>query len=257
MNEAQLYFVGGLSELIPSGKRKTPIIYQFTHRTSIKHIIESYGVPHTEVNQIIINNATNVDFSYILENGDMVEIVPSGGVGNNSDYSLQKSIKTPPTFILDTHLGKLAKYLRVLGFDALYHNDYKDETLAQTASEESRILLSRDRRLLMRKIICYGYLIRSLDPYEQLLEVAKRFRLIRYSHPFNRCLRCNYPLESIAKEEIIDRLEPLTKKYYQKFKICPNCSQIYWMGSHYKKMLLLIDRLKKDYDKWASFEFPL
>lgn len=248
MNKAKLYFIGGLYELIPSRKRETPIIYKFIYKTSIKHIIESIGVPHTEVNQIIING-TNVDFSYILENGDVVEIIPSGLGENRTGFSLQGSINTTPTFILDNHLGKLAKYLRVLGFDALYRNDYKDETLAEIASEEARILLSRDRRLLMRKIIYYGYLVRSLDPYEQLLEVTNRFRLISYLYPFNRCLRCNYPLESIAKEEIIDRLEPLTKKYYQKFKICPKCSQIYWRGSHYEKMLSLIDQLKKDYDK--------
>ena len=141
-----------------------------------------------------------------------------------------------PRFVLDNHLGRLAAYLRMLGFDSLYRNNYNDEELVETSQREERILLSRDRRLLMRKAVSHGYCLRSLDSLEQLTEVIQRFDLTSRIMPFHRCLRCNHPLEPVAKEAVLDRLELLTKLYFNEFQICPACKQIYWMGSHYEKM---------------------
>jgi uncharacterized protein with PIN domain len=134
----------------------------------------------------------------------------------------------------------------MLGFDCLYRSDYEDEELAETAQREGRILLSRDRRLLMRKAVTYGYCLRSLDSLEQLTEVIQRFELTTHIQPFHRCLRCNHPLEPVAKEAILDRLEPLTRLYFDEFQICPACKQIYWKGSHYEKMEKLIEQLLED-----------
>ena len=151
-----------------------------------------------------------------------------------------------PRFLLDNHLGRLAAYLRMLGFDCLYEIDYDDEELAEILQKDERILLSRDRRLLMRKVVTLGYCPRSLDSLEQLTEVIQRFDLTKRIAPFHRCLRCNHPLEPVSKEAVLDRLEPLTKLYFYEFQICPSCKQIYWKGSHYERMQNLIQQMIGD-----------
>lgn len=150
--------------------------------------------------------------------------------------------------VLDNHLGRLAAYLRMLGFDTLYRNDYSDEELAALLAEDSRILLTRDRRLLMRKVVRYGYCLRSLDPLEQLREVIRRFDLLRRKRPFHRCLRCNHPLERVEKSAILDRLEPKTKVYYEEFVRCPACDQIYWQGSHFERMQAMVTEISAQPD---------
>jgi uncharacterized protein with PIN domain len=149
-----------------------------------------------------------------------------------------------PRFVLDCHLGRLTAQMRMLGFDCLYENDFNDEQLTEIAIQEERILLTRDRRLLMRKVIQHGYCLRSLDPLEQLTEIIRRFELTDSIQPFHRCLRCNHPLEPAEKESIIDRLEPLTKLYFDEFHICPACGQIYWKGSHYDQMVKVVEEIK-------------
>ena len=146
-------------------------------------------------------------------------------------------------FLHDNHLGRLAAYLRMLGFDCLYRNDYQDQELTEIQQGEERILLTRDRRLLMRKAVADGYCLRSLNSFEQLREVVQRFDLTRHMLPFHRCLRCNHLLEPVDKEAILDRLERLTKRYFDQFHICPACGQIYWKGSHYERMEKLVEEI--------------
>ena len=148
--------------------------------------------------------------------------------------------------MLDGHLGRLASHLRMLGLDCLYNNGYEDEELVQISVEDGRILLTRDRLLLMHKVVTQGYLLRSLDSNEQLHEVVHRYALAQWVKPFQRCLRCNHLLESVAKKTVLERLEPLTKKYYDEFKLCPACNQVYWKGSHYERMLQLIEKVSKE-----------
>ena len=150
-----------------------------------------------------------------------------------------------PRFLLDCHLGRLTAHLRMLGFDCLYQNDYEDSNMAGIVQHEERILLTRDRRLLMRKVILHGYCLRSLNSLEQLTEVIHRFDLMNKIQPFHRCLRCNHLLEAVEKDTILHRLEPLTKLYFDKFHICPACRQIYWKGSHYEQMQNLIKQITK------------
>jgi uncharacterized protein with PIN domain len=149
-----------------------------------------------------------------------------------------------PHFVLDCHLGRLTAHLRMLGLDCLYRSDFEDAQLADISVKEDRILLTRDRRLLMQKTITRGYLVRSLDSGEQLRETVKRYQLTEWIKPFRRCLRCNHPLETVSKQEIEDRLEPLTKLYFDDFQICPDCNQIYWKGSHYERMQKLIEQIR-------------
>ena len=150
------------------------------------------------------------------------------------------SVDGEPRFILDGHLGRLSRRLRMLGYDCLYRADFADEDLARNAVAEARYLLSRDRRLLMRKAISRGYLVRNLDTARQLVEVARHFELLRWMTPFTRCIRCNHVLRVAAKQDVLDKLQPLTRLYYEEFRLCPTCGQVYWSGSHVEHMRKVI-----------------
>jgi uncharacterized protein len=207
------------------------ITIDFREQQSIKHLAESLGAPHPEIGRVQVNGQEGT-LNTITQDGDHVELHP-----------IPNGCRVEPRFVLDNHLGRLTAYLRMLGFDCLYQKDYYDEELAEIAQREERILLSRDRRLLMRKVIAYGYCLRSLESIEQLKEVIQRFDLAKRIAPFHRCLRCNHRLEPVEKEAVVNRLEPLTKLYFNEFQICPACKQIYWKGSHYEKMEKLIEQI--------------
>ena len=230
---AEFLFLGRLNDFLPRDQRDTALAVDFRGRQSVKHLAESLGVPHPEIGQVQVNGQVGA-LSTITQDGDRVELHP-----------ISNGCQVEPRFVLDNHLGRLAAYLRMLGFDCLYQNDFGDEEMAEIAQAEGRILLSRDRRLLMRKAVTHGYCLRSLDSLEQLSEVIRRFNLKEQIHPFHRCLRCNHPLEPVAKEVVLNRLEPLTRLYFDEFQICPACQQIYWKGSHYERMQSLIEKTQK------------
>ena len=234
MSRAYFRFLGRLNDFLPREQRGLEMVVDFHERQSIKHLAESLGVPHPEIGQLQVNGQAG-SLSTITQDGDRVEIHP-----------LPDGCRVEPRFILDNHLGRLASYLRMLGFDCLYQNDFEDEELATAAQREERILLSRDRRLLMRKAVTYGYCLRSLEPIEQLSEVIRRFDLSKRIIPFHRCPRCNHRLEPVEKEAVLDRLEPLTRLYFDEFQMCPNCRQIYWKGSHYDRMQRLIEEVTEN-----------
>lgn len=217
--------------------RKGAFSYSFEYGQSVKHLVESFGVPHTEIGQVIVNEEPS-GLEYLPQDGDRV-IMISPSLGQGLPH-------LGPRFILDNHLGRLAAYLRMLGFDCLYRNDFQDEELAQVASTDERILLTRDRRLLMRRVVVYGYCLRSLDSRCQAREVLRRYRLFDRIAPFKRCLRCNTPLVPVSKEAVLDRLQPLTRLYYDEFHLCPDCGQVYWKGSHHERMLALIAQINRD-----------
>jgi hypothetical protein len=144
-------------------------------------------------------------------------------------------------FVLDTHLGKLAAYLRLMGFDALYRNDFSDEELADTAQSEHRIVLTKDRGLLKRSQVTHGYCVRSTNPRQQLAEVVRRFDLAGAAHPFTRCLRCNGMLRPVPKEAVDHLLPPGTAERYREYAQCESCDQVYWPGSHHRRLRRLMD----------------
>lgn len=199
----------------------------------MKHLAESLGTPHPEIGRIQVNGRDEA-LGHITQDGDHVEI-----------YPIEDGCPVEPRFVLDCHLGRLTAHLRMLGFDCAYQNDFDDALMADIVQREGRILLTRDRRLLMRKIILHGYCLRSLEPLEQVREVVRRFELANKIQPFHRCLRCNHPLQAVDKEVILERLLPLTKQYFDVFHICPACGQIYWKGSHYERMRELIAQIAK------------
>jgi uncharacterized protein with PIN domain len=233
MNSANFCFRDELNDFLIPARKGAAFDYLFSENPSVKHLIEALGVPHTEVAGIRVNGGL-VNFSYRVQQDDRIEILPASQPDGEQPAP-------EPRFVLDNHLGQLATYLRMLGFDTLYRNDYQDDELAQVTAQEGRILLTRDRRLLMRKVVVHGYCIRDLEPRLQVLEVLRRFDLYEKITPFQRCLRCNHPLQPVSKESVLDRLEPLTKCYYEEFHLCPACNQVYWKGSHYERMQGLIE----------------
>ena len=243
MYTSDIRFLAELNDFLPANRKDILFRCSFKGSPSIKHLIESLGVPHTEVGLIRVNHKS-VDFSYLLKSGDQIMVYPaSAELDRLRETARSTPSQTVPRFLLDNHLGKLAIYLRILGFDVLYRNDYQDDDLVSVLNLEKCILLTRDRHLLMRKVVIFGYCVRNLDPELQLIEVAHRFNLSGKITPFHRCLRCNSPLQSIEKEAILDRLQPLTIRYYNEFHICPSCDRIYWKGSHYERMHKLISQV--------------
>jgi uncharacterized protein with PIN domain len=243
MARVQLRFYEELNDFLAPELRKVAFSHEFDRRTSVKDMIESFGVPHTEIDVILVNG-NSVDFSYIVQDGDHISVYP---VFESFDVTplmrLHPAPLRTPAFVLDTNLGKLARYLRLLGFDCLYENDYDDDTVATLASNEQRTVLTRDRALLQRRIITRGYFVREVLPRCQVKEVLSRFDLYRLVRPFSRCTRCNGTLEAVDKQAISERLEPKTRKYYSTFSICTACGQIYWHGSHHERSQHLVEEL--------------
>jgi uncharacterized protein with PIN domain len=208
---------------------------------SVKDTIEALGVPHTEVD-LILANGESVDFSYRIRNGDKISVYP---VFESIDISPLERLHPAPLremrFVLDTHLGKLAAYLRMVGFDAAYRTDYRDEELARISQDDRRILLTRDRGLLKRNAILRGYFLRTTSPRQQLIDVLRRFDLFGAISPFERCMHCNSPLRIVPKHAVADRLLPETRQHFEEFRVCPNCEHIYWKGSHYQRMQKFIE----------------
>ena len=232
MKTARFEFDSSLQPLLQRDLREHPVELPFQGPQSVKHLIESLRIPHTEIGPLSANGGS-IGLEYIVDDGDRIEVRPVA----------LTDLTEEPRFVLDGHLGRLASHLRMLGLDCLYDNAYEDDELVRISVEERRILLTRDRLLLMHKVIRQGYLLRSLNSTEQLYEVVQRYGLLKWVKPFQRCMNCNHLLEPVAKEMVLEKLEPLTRKYYDDFKICPACDQVYWKGSHYEKMLRVIESL--------------
>lgn len=234
-------FYAELNDFLPVSKRQRTFSHAFELSASVKDMIEAQGVPHTEVDLILVHGES-VDFSYLVQDGDRISVFP---VFESVDITPLVKVRPQPLretrFVLDVHLGRLARYLRMLGFDTLFRNDYTDVELAHISSGESRILLTRDRGLLKRSIVTHGYCLRTTDPRRQLTEVLHRFDLFGAIKPFQRCLRCNGLLEPVDKAAIVDRLAPQTRQHYDEFHRCQVCEHIYWPGSHYARMERFID----------------
>ncbi len=243
MKQANFRFYAELNDLVSPPRRGQSVIHAFEAAASVKDAIEAFGVPHTEVD-LILANGKPAGFSYLLRDGDRISVYPVFRSLNLSPLThLQPRSEGEIRFVLDTHLGRLAAHLRMLGFDSLYRNDCHDEELALISTSQQRTLLSRDRGLLKRSIVTHGYLVREAEPEQQLIEVVNRFELSRLIAPFRRCLHCNAPLRPVAKELVNDRLLPDTRQRYHEFHICPDCDRVYWKGSHYQRMTRLIERM--------------
>lgn len=236
-------FYGMLNDFLPARQRSVDFTWSFSQRVSIKDVIESLGVPHPEVG-LLLANGQSIDFAYLVQADDMFLVYP---LFDLPDTDVGALVQPPPLttyrFVLDTHLGKLATYLRMLGIDTLYRNDYTDPELAEISSMDNRVLLTRDRELLMRSSVTYGYYVRSTNPKQQLSEIISRYTLANQIRPFQRCLVCNGSLVPIAKETILDQLPPLVREGQQTFWRCDTCGRLYWEGTHFQRMQSFIQEL--------------
>ena len=242
-HEARFRFCGELNDFLPVCRRGAECLYAFNGHPGIKDAIEAQGVPHTEVGLIVVNGRS-AGFDYQLCSGDAAAVYSVLEAPEISPAALLREAPVRRTaFVLDVHLGKLVRLLRLLGFDALYRNDYTDDEIISIALTEHRILLTRDRRMLHDRRIIHARWLHSVRPEEQACEVVRRFRLGCDIRRFARCPVCNSRIQPVEKEAVLPRLEPLTRKYYSDFFQCAGCGKIYWKGSHYDRIVGKLEQI--------------
>ncbi len=241
----EVRFYAELNDLLPPDRRGGPITLEVAAGTTVKDLAESFGVPHTEIDVILVNGES-VDFGHRVGDGDRVSVYP---VFEALDVSplvrLHPSPLRESRFVLDVHLGRLARTLRLLGFDSVWRNDITDDELAAISVGEKRILLTRDRGLLKRARVTHGHLVTETDRRRQVVEILGRFDLFGTITPFGRCLECNGVLEPVAKEKVEHRLPPRTREDFNDFSTCPDCGRIFWQGSHYDRLAALVEDIRR------------
>jgi uncharacterized protein with PIN domain len=242
-SEATFRFYAELNDFLPADRRKTEIPYRFHVSPTVKDAIESLGVPHVEVDLILVDGES-VGFDRRLEDGDRVSVYP---VFESLDIAPVVRLRDAPLrrtgFVADVHLRRLVRLLRLLGFDVLHSNDFGDEELVEISAGDGRILLTRDRQLLKHGRVTHGYWVRSTDPIEQAREVVRRFDLAGDTRPFSRCTACNGRLESVAKKDVVERIPPKTARWLDEYVRCDECGKLYWRGTHFERLEGLVERI--------------
>jgi uncharacterized protein with PIN domain len=240
--QARFRFYEELNDFLPWHRRKQAIEYRCARAATVKNAIEALGVPHTEV-ELILVNGESVDLSYVVQDQDYISIYPKFEC---FDIRALLKIRGEPLrdlrFIADAHLGGLARLLRMLGFDTLYSNAYRDEQIRAIAQAQQRVVLTRDRDLLKCRNVTHGCFVHALHPREQLREIVDRLHLAGSARPLTLCLHCNLPLIAIDKSAIAERLPPTVLQTYQRFCWCEGCDRVYWEGSHWQRMRELVAR---------------
>jgi uncharacterized protein len=241
---AKFRFYEELNDFLPFDKKGNSFSYHFNGAPRIRDVMKAAGVPHADVDLVLVNGIS-AGLDSRLQHNDRISVYP---VFESLDISplvrLRKRPLRKSTFILDVHLGRLAKLLRMLGFDSLYRNNFEDSEIINISLKEKRIILTRDKGLLKRKAVTHGYWIKSTKPRRQIQEVVKRFDLLSQIRPFHRCMVCNGIINKIDKTAGIHNLPAAAALYYKEFYTCLTCGRIYWKGSHYNKMLAHINELR-------------
>ncbi len=236
-------FYEELNDFLPQGLRKKSFPFSFTGIPSIKNTIEAIGVPHAEIDLILVDGKS-VGFGFLIEGNEHISVYP---VFETLDISSLVHLRPKPLriirFIVDVNLGKLAQKLRLLGFDTLYRNDYKDDEIVRESVREKRIILTRDKGVLKYNDVTHGYWLRSSDPKKQLQEVVERLQLQNRFLPFSRCSNCNGSLKKTSENSIMGKVPDETFYTFNKFWECNACGNIYWQGSHYDKICEWIVKL--------------
>ena len=250
MYRVTIRFYEELNDFLPQQDRKRDIEVSFSGARSIKDFIESLGVPHVEVDLILVHGAS-VDFNYLIMDGDRIsvypvfELLPIGGITRLRPGPLRQT-----RFVLDVHLRKLARRLRLLGFDTDYGENRDDPELAEISARENRILLTRDRGLLKRKIVTRGLIIRNTDPEEQVIEVLQRLHLRDSIKPFTRCIACNGEIAAVDMgsetfTSLRDSIPPGVLAWCREYYVCTSCGKVYWKGRHYDRMCAMVEAFRK------------
>ena len=229
-----------LNDFLAPERRRRPFTLALQRGQTVKNLVESLGIPHTEIDLVLVDGRS-VGFRHRLADGQRVSVYP---VFESLDVAAVSRVRPRPLrvtrFVLDVHLGRLARLLRLAGFDTLYANNRDDAELARTSRRDGRILLTRDRGLLMRAEVSHGYCVRSPSPPEQLREVLARFELAGNMKPFSLCLVCNQRLERLPRRRARARVPEKVARSYRRFRTCPRCGRVYWRGSHWESMRRLL-----------------
>jgi len=243
MNEATFRFYAELNDFLPSDRQKRALLYPFTGSPAVKDAIEALGVPHVEVDLVLVNGHS-VDFACRLQPGDRVAVYP---VFESLDITplvrLQQRPLRRTAFLTDVHLGKLTRLLRLLGMDTTQTETAEDAQIVATAAKEARIILTRDRQLLKHGAVTHGYWVRSDQPLEQAREIVRRFDLTSQLQPFRRCLSCNGLIKPVDKKEVLSRIPPKTALWQQEYYICQACGKLFWRGTHFPKLQEMMVRV--------------
>ena len=242
--EVEVRVYAELNDFLPSGARRVSVRRAFRPHQTVKDVIEAFGIPHTEVDLVLVNGEP-VGFGHCPAPGDRLAVYP---VFETIDIGpvdrLRPEPLRDPRFVVDVHLGRLARLMRLLGFDASWGQDLDDHTLAAFSDTEHRILLTSDRGLLKRRRVTHGLFVRPGPPVEQAVDVVRRLDLAARLAPFSRCLRCGDELAAVTKTEVDDRLEPLTRQHVDEFHQCRACGHVYWRGSHHDQLSRRVDEIR-------------
>ncbi|MCH8258398.1 MAG: Mut7-C ubiquitin/RNAse domain-containing protein, partial [Proteobacteria bacterium] len=229
---------------LPEVQRKVSFRHSFHGTPSIKDIVQAIGVPHAAIDLILVDGRS-VDFAHRLRGGERIAVYP---VFERLDISPVIRLRPKPLrdtrFILDVHLGKLARYLRMLGFDAAYDRDWDDNTIIDQSLEQKRIILTRDIGLLKQSRVTHSYWLRHHQPLEQLQELLLSLDLSRQLRPFTRCMDCNGQIQQVARNKISTQVEAEIFQRFEAFRRCRHCRKIYWQGSHYHRMRERISKIE-------------
>lgn len=245
MVTATFRFYEELNDFLAPARRKRSFDHGCSRRATVKQAIEALGVPHTEV-ELVLVNGESAEFSRLVREGDRIAVYPQFEALDVSDLvRVREKPLRRSCFIADAHLGLLAKYLRILGFDTLYARALADSRIAAIAAAQKRVVLTRDRDLLMHRRITHGVYIRHARPKRQLEQVVDRLDLLGAIDPFTRCLECNAPLEPADAETIAARVPAGPRALYDRFVVCRACDRVYWQGSHYRHMQRLVEDMRE------------
>lgn len=233
---ATFRFYEELNDFLPEASRKRDVEIEIDRARSVKDAIESAGVPHPEVDLVVVDGRS-VGFTHVLRGGERVAVYP---MFESLDVAplvrLRERPLRDPRFVADGHLGKLARHLRMAGFDTLWGADWDDDLIVERSLRERRAILTRDKAMLRRSEVERGYFVRAVASEAQLAEVVGRFQLEGAMSPFTRCRECNVPLEEVSRAAVLDRLPEKVRELYERFKRCPGCDRVYWEGTHFTRM---------------------
>jgi uncharacterized protein with PIN domain len=242
---AVLRFYEELNDFLPEERRKRDFAIEIDRARSVKDAIESVGVPHPEVDLVLVDGRS-VDFAHLLRGGERVAVYPMfESLDITPVLRLRPLPLRDPRFVADGHLGKLARHLRMAGFDTLCEIGWDDDQIVGISAVQKRTILTRDKAMLRRSDVERGYFVRAVESEAQLGEVLARMQLEGLLAPFTRCRECNVPLEDVPREAVIDRLPDKVRELYDRFKRCPGCDRVYWEGTHFQRLKEVLARLEK------------
>jgi len=245
LRSAEFRFYEELNDFLPAGCRKVSFVQTFHGTPAVRDVIQAIGVPHSAVDLLLVDGRS-VGFEHRLYGGERVAVYP---VFERLDIRPLLHLRPQPLrrsrFILDVHLGRLARYLRMLGFDTIWRRDWSDSQIIDQALEGGRIILTRDVGILKQKRVTHGYWLRSVRPHQQLAEVVHALDLQGQARPFTRCMECNGPIRPIAREDLVGRIDPDIRRRFETFRECAACGRVYWQGSHWQRMQRVVQRVTR------------